>query len=91
MKLKKEFLTHILIIVFNDNEEMKIEDNYIQEVIGKNCYSIVEVNEKIIVVNSESKNLINMILESTFNNIIAEAIFGETDLTEQTKIFFLKK
>ena len=77
--------------VFDDNEEMKIEDRYIQEVIGKNCYSNVEVNEKMIVVNSESRNLINMILESTFNNIIAEAIFGETDLSEQTKIFFFKK
>jgi len=62
-----------------------------QEIIGKNCYSNIEVNEKMIVVNSDSRDLINMILESTFNNIIAEAIFGETDLTEQTKIFFYKK
>lgn len=77
--------------IFDDNEEMKIEDKYIQEVIGKNSYSKVEVNERMIVVNSESRNLINMILESTFNNIISEAIFGETDLTEQTKIFFFKK
>ncbi len=77
--------------LFTDNEEVKIDDKYLHEIITKNCYNNVEVNEKMIVVNSESRNLINMILESTFNNIIAEAIFGDTDLTEQTKIFFYKK
>lgn len=76
--------------IFTDNKETKIEDKYMQEIIRKNGYTNVEVNEKIIVVNQESKNLINLILENTINNIIAEAIFGDTDLTEQTKIFYFK-
>jgi hypothetical protein len=77
--------------IFTDAEDAKIDDKYYNEVINKNCYTINEVNEKMIVVNEHTRNLINTILESTFSNIISEAIFGETDLTEQTKIFFYKK
>jgi hypothetical protein len=77
--------------IFTDSEDARIDDKYYNEVINKNCYTINEVNEKMIVVNENTRNLINTILESTFSNIISEAIFGETDLTEQTKIFFYKK
>lgn len=83
----EESLEHI----FNDTEDRRIEDKYYNEVINKNCYKINEVNEKMIVVNESTRNLINTILESTFNNIISEAIFAETDLSEQTKIFFYRK
>jgi hypothetical protein len=75
---------------FDENENRKIDDKYYNEIINKNCYKIDEVNEKMIVVNQSTRNLINTILESTFNNIISEAIFSETDLSEQTKIFFYK-
>ena len=77
--------------IFTDEEDARIDDKYYNEVINKNCYSIKEVNEKMIVVNENTQNLISTVLESTFSNIISEAIFGETDLTEQTKIFFYKK
>jgi len=76
---------------FGEGEDLKMEDKYMNEIIGKIGYSTSEVNEKILLVNDESKNLINSILENTFFNIISEAVFGESDLSEQTKIFFLKK
>ena len=75
---------------FTESEENKIENKYLQEIIAKNCFSTVEVNEKMILVNQQSRNLIHSIIDNTFSNIIAEAIFGETDLSEQTKIFFYK-
>ncbi len=76
---------------FAEGEDLKMEDKYMNEIIGKIGYSTSEVNEKMLLVNDDSKNLINSILEDTFFNIISEAVFGETDLSEQTKIFFLKK
>jgi hypothetical protein len=76
---------------FGEGEDLKMEDKYMNEIIGKIGYSTSEVNEKILLVNDESKNLINSILENTFFNIISEAVFGESDLSEQTKIYFLKK
>ena len=76
---------------FNEGEDLKMEDKYMKELIGKMGYSTKEVNEKILLVNEESKNFIHMVLENTFFNIISEAVFAETDLSEQSKIFFLKK
>jgi hypothetical protein len=76
---------------FTDQEENKIEDKYMHELIEKQGYTNPEVNEKLLLVNEDSKNLIFNILENTIYNIISEAVYGETDLTEKTRIYFLKK
>lgn len=76
---------------FNEAEEMKLEDKYMHELIGKFKYSNQEINEKLLFINEDSKNLVYRILENTVYNIISEAVYGETDLSEPTKIFFFKK
>jgi hypothetical protein len=77
--------------IFNESQENKIEDKYMGELIDKFKYTIPEVNEKILLVNENTKNLVGSILENTVYNIVAEAVYGETDLSEKTKIYFFKK
>lgn len=76
---------------FNEKEEAKIEDKYLNELIDKFKYTIPEVNQKILLVNEDSRNLIGSILENTIYNIISEAVYGEADLSEKTKIYFYKR
>lgn len=76
---------------FSEVEEMKLEDKYMTEIIGQFKYSNSEINEKLLFINEESKNLIHRILENTIYNIISEGVYGETDLSELTKIFFFKR
>ena len=77
--------------VFNEIQENKIDEKYMGELIDKFNYTIPEVNEKILLVNENTKNLIGSILENTVYNIVAEAVYGEADLSERTKIYFFKK
>jgi hypothetical protein len=76
---------------FDDKHDAKIEEKYLYELIGKFKYTLPSVNEKILLVNEESRNLISSILENTVYNIVSEAVYGETDLSEKTKIYFVKK
>jgi hypothetical protein len=76
---------------FDEKHDSKIEEKYLNELIDKFKYTLPSVNEKILLVNEESKNLISSILENTVYNIISEAVYGETDLSEKTKIYFVKK
>lgn len=87
-KNKKEELNNP---VYDEKMESKIEESYLSELVDKFKYSPVQVNEKMLVVNEDSRNLITSILEDTVYNIVAEAVYGETDLSEKTKIYFIKK
>ena len=54
--------------------------------------TVGEINESLALVNEESRKIIsNEIMESTIYNIISEAIYGETDLSEKTRIYFFNK
>jgi hypothetical protein len=75
---------------FTQQDEAKLEAKYMNELINKLKYNIPEVNEKILLVNEESKNWFFSIMENTIYNIVSEAVYGETDLAEKTKIFFKK-
>jgi hypothetical protein len=75
---------------FEEGEDLKMENKYMNEIINMMSYTNAEVSEKILVVNEDSKNFIVSILENTFFNIVSEAVFGETDLSEKSKIYFLK-
>merc|ERR1711957_931475 len=75
---------------FEEGEDIKMESKYMNEIINMVSYSNAQVSEKILVVNEDSKNFISSVLENTFFNIVSEAVFGETDLSEKSKIYFLK-
>lgn len=75
---------------FEEGEDLKMEHKYMNEIVNMMSYTNAEVSEKILVVNEDSKNFISSILENTFFNIVSEAVFGETDLSEKSKIYFLK-
>ena len=76
----------------NDNKvEEDIEEKYTKELASKFNYSTNELDEKLLMVNDDTKKLVFRILENTVYNIMSEAVNNECDLTEPTKIFFIKK
>ena len=72
-------------------EDNDLEEKYTKELISKYGYSNNEMEEKQLMVNEDTKKLVFNILENTIYNVICEAVYGETDLSEPTKIFFIKK
>ena len=78
--------------MFGEEEDLKIQEKYMTELLDKYKMSVNEVNEALAVVNEESRKLIsNDIMEATIYNIISEAVYGEADLTEKTRIYFFNK
>ena len=74
---------------FSDDEDYRIQDKYMEEIVNKFKLSIPEINEKLTVVNEDSRKIISdVIMENTVYNIISEAVYGETDLTEKPRIYF---
>jgi hypothetical protein len=77
---------------FGEKDDLEIQDKYMKELLDKYKLTIPEVNESLCIVNEESRKLIsNDIMESTVYNIISEAVYGETNLTEKTRIYFFNK
>ena len=73
-------------------EDAKLEEKYTKELLSKYKLTVGEINENLAVVNEESRKIIsNEIMESTIYNIISEAIYGEADLSEKTRIYFFNK
>ena len=78
--------------VFGEMEDYKIQEKYTKELLHKYKLTVGEVNESLALVNEESRKIIsNEIMESTIYNIISEAIYGEADLSEKTRIYFFNK
>ena len=76
-------------INFNEEEDGELQDKYYNDLVHKYKLSINEVNEKLIVVNEDSRKVISdVIMENTIYNIISEAVYGETNLTEKPRIYF---
>ncbi len=75
---------------FNEIEDQKLEEKYLNALLNKHKYTIPEINEKTLVVNEPSRKWVSDILEQTIFNIIAECINGESDLTVKTAIYFKK-
>ena len=74
---------------YDEENDNLLEEKYIEEVADKYKYDIKEMNEKIIIVNEETKKLIiDTVMENTIFNIICEAVYGEIDLTEKQRIYF---
>ena len=77
---------------FSEEEDFIIQEKYSRELLDKYKLTVPEVNEGYALVNKESRKLIcNDIMETTIYNIISEAVYGETDLTEKTRIYFFNK
>jgi hypothetical protein len=77
---------------FGESEDIKIQEKYTKELLSKYKLTVGEINENLAVVNEESRKIIsNEIMENTIYNIISEAIYGEADLTEKTRIYFFNK
>ena len=77
---------------FGEIEDAKIQEKYTKELLSKYKLTVGEINENLAVVNEESRKIIsNEIMESTIYNIISEAIYGEADLSEKTRIYFFNK
>ena len=76
-------------IAFDEEEDYKIQDKYMNDLLNKYMYTIPEVNEKLIIVNEDSRKVIsNVIMENTIYNIVSEAVYGETNLTKKPRIYF---
>ena len=59
------------------------------EIADKYKYKINEMNEKIIILNNDTKKvIIDTAVENTLYNIVSDAANGQTDLTEKQKIYF---
>jgi len=69
--------------------EERIEEKYLREIGDKYKYKINEMNEKIILLNKETKKIIvDIAVENTLYNIISDAANGQADLTEKQRIYF---
>ena len=78
--------------IYGENEDIKIQEKYTKELLSKYKLTLGEINENLAIVNEESRKIIsNEIMESTIYNIISEAIYGEADLSEKTRIYFFNK
>ena len=78
--------------IYGENEDIKIQEKYTKELLSKYKLTVGEINENLAIVNEESRKIIsNEIMESTIYNIISEAIYGEADLSEKTRIYFFNK
>lgn len=70
-------------------EDLELQEKYSFELMNKFKMTIPEMNEKIIMLNQESRNVIsNIIMENTIFNILSEAVYGEINLTEKVRIYF---
>ena len=90
--VNKEEIHHEETDLFGEEADMEIQDKYMHELMDKYKLTLKEMNEKLIVVNEETRKVLSdSIMENTIYNIISEAVYGETDLTEKPRIYFFYK
>ena len=76
---------------FSDDFDLELQDKYEIDFLNKYNLSVSEVNEKMILVNEDTRKLLSdLILDNTIYNIISEAVYGVCDLTEKQKMYFFK-
>ena len=74
---------------YNDALDNEIQEKYLKDLLVKYKYTIKEINERLILINDETKKLIgDMIMENTIYNIICQTVYGEIDLTVKPRIYF---
>ena len=76
---------------FGQDADLELQDKYEMNFLKKYKLDVGEVNEKMILVNEETRKLLSdLILDNTIYNIVSEAVYGLCDLTEKQKLFFFK-
>ena len=74
---------------YNEAMDNEIQEKYLKDLLVKYKYTIKEVNEKIILINDETKKLVSdVIVENTIYNLISQTVYGEIDLTVKPRIYF---
>jgi acetyltransferase-like isoleucine patch superfamily enzyme len=74
---------------FNEAMDNQIQEKYLKDLLAKYKYTIKEINEKIILINEETKKLVSdTIMENTIYNLISQTVYGEIDLTIKPRIYF---
>ena len=76
---------------FGEDSYLELKNKYEIDFLNKYNLNVSEVNEKIILVNEDTRKLLSdLILDNTIYNIVSEAVYGVCDLTEKQKLFFFK-
>ena len=74
---------------YNENTDREIQEKYLKDLMVKYKYNIQEINERLIMINEETKKIISeVIMENTIYNIVSQGAYGETDLTVKPRIYF---
>ena len=74
---------------FNENTDKEIQEKYLKDLIVKYKYNVRDINERLIILNEETKKIIiDIIMENTIFNIICQSAYGDTDLTVKPRIYF---
>ena len=74
---------------FNENTDNELQEKYLKDLIVKYKYDVKYINERLIILNKDTKKIIcDIIMENTIFNIICQGAYGETDLTIKPRIYF---
>ena len=74
---------------YNENTDKEIQEKYLKDLMVKYKYNISYINERLIMINDETKKIISeVIMENTLYNIISQGVYGEEDLTVKPRIYF---
>ena len=74
---------------YNENTDFEIQEKYLKNLMVKYKYDIKDINERMIMINEDTRKLISdVIMENTVYNIVSQSAYGETDLTVKPKIYF---
>ena len=74
---------------FNENTDKELQEKYLKDLIVKYKYNVRNINERLIILNEDTRKIIcDIIMENTIFNIICQGVYGETDLTVKPRIYF---
>ena len=74
---------------YNENTDRLIQEKYLKDLMVKYKYNINDINERLLMINEETKKIItDVIMENTLYNIVSQSVYGEADLTVKPRIYF---
>ena len=74
---------------YNENTDREIQEKYLRNLIVKYKYNVSDINERLLMINEDSKKIISdIIMENTIFNLISQSVYGEVDLTVKPRIYF---
>ena len=74
---------------YNENTDRQIQEKYLKDLMVKYKYNLSDINERLIMLNEETKKIItDVIMENTLYNIVSQSVYGDADLTVKPRIYF---